>query len=548
MKIKKLRKRVNYSISESGIYPYRIYRMAVAALLTLLAGFLSFKAQPVYMANDDATMELIANGVITGEPNPYLVLSSSVIGVVLSYLYKCIPEMNWYALYLHFVYCLSFFFIYFNILQRSSFGNVVFKVVIIFILQFLLLLEIHFTIASLLLAAVSFLALIDYQINKNNANLLIGIILLSLSILIRFESLYVYIAICMPVLIFRAISNKEYKVVLFTAIVLAMGFLTTVIDHSIMSKKVGYNLFSFIRATETIIDNPNVINEEDLQKVGWSKNDLNLMMIFFFVEQKIYSVEKIMLLAKGKAGVKSFPLMVSEFSNSIMKSMIYIAILSLVFLQFITSGSKQEKIQLRSFYMLLILAAGLIIALVLLARLPFYLFLTLIMFPLLFGIYYSNYSSNKLLIPGLFFILILFLFEFPKGLSSRTELRNRLEENLIYMEKYPATTFQNINMAFYANGFYDFKSRMYGRPRNLLMFGWVIGTPAYFEHLMFHELESGHLEGLFTRRDIEIISDLEFVFQYIELQIYATYNKKIRFILHDQNGNIKSYKASSDFP
>jgi hypothetical protein len=533
---------MTFSVMLHKISSSRISALFFAVLLCFLAVVLALNSWAIYMTNDDATMESIASGVLTGIPNPHLVLTSSIIGYFLAECYKVLPQINWYALYLLAGYCIPFVVLYYRSLSSSSLFNAVFKCSILFILQYLLLLELQFTVASLLMAAAGFLLVYKTRHSKGGFELFIGSVLLCFAFLMRFESIYVLCILGLPLLLYRSYLTKTVRLTFLVIMLLFIGYAVTISDHAIMSKKVGYDLFSFIRATETIIDNPNQINMTDLDEIGWSSTDLNLMRLYFFVDQEIYSPEKVIHLAEGKKGRRTVEMMAMEAASLIKDGYLFILMLLLIIIH-LSGSANSDKSAIISFALMNTLVLLLMFILLLSVRLPFHLFLPLLLFPILFAIDNFNFSRNSWSIPICLVLAILTIIECRESFFKRKELAFRLEENLSYMSKWPGLTFQNTNMAVYSNALFGIRNKMYSRPKNLLWFGWIIGTPAYFEHLRLHKLERSHLSGICMRSDILFISDWPIFLELVQAQFKSIEGQACLFKQYDQKGNLRVFKA-----
>lgn len=495
------------------------------------------------MTNDDATMELISSGALTGCPNPYLVLSSSVIGFFLSECYKAEPEFNWYTIYLLTCYTIPFLVLYYRSLSTFFVFSTVLKIGVLFTIQYQLLLELQFTVASLVMVAVAFLLFMQVAQNKVNFNLFVASILLCFAFLIRFESIYVFSIVALPVIFYKTYLTKKYWVVFYVVASLSMGYVITVLDHSIMSNKVGYDLFSFIRATETIIDNPNTIQQSDLDEVGWSSKDLELMKLYFFLDQEIYSPDKVIHLANGKRGNRTIKMIIEEAVSLFKGGYIYLLIYFFLLLQIRLQSVKYGNPVFAQFMLLIAIISLLIIFLLLYVRLPFHLFLPLILIPAFFAIDTLLFSHNKFTIPLVLLLILSLYIKNEKALLKRNNLIFNLHENLHYMSRFPDKIFHNTNIAIYGGAFCGIRNKMYDKPKNLLLFGWVIGTPAYFDHLNLHKLSQNSLSGICTRPDILFISQSPVFLELIEAQFNSKGAHACSFDLFNQQGNIRVFKA-----
>jgi len=83
----------------------RLHPLGAAALL-VFSVFVVFllSSFPQFATSDDLTMKWIANGLITADgPSGELVFTSVLIGAPIAALYRLVPELPWYAIYLYLV-------------------------------------------------------------------------------------------------------------------------------------------------------------------------------------------------------------------------------------------------------------------------------------------------------------------------------------------------------------------------------------------------------------------------------------------------------------
>lgn len=62
-------------------------------LFRLLTGF-------IYLTNDDMYLQAIVSGELSGTPDAHMIYSNYILGLILSFLYRIIPTIPWYGIYL----------------------------------------------------------------------------------------------------------------------------------------------------------------------------------------------------------------------------------------------------------------------------------------------------------------------------------------------------------------------------------------------------------------------------------------------------------------
>ena len=74
----------------------------------------------IYLTNDDMYLQAIVSGEISGSPDAHMIYSSYILGFLLSSLYRLLPGLPWYGLYLTGIFVLCFFLILYRILERTE--------------------------------------------------------------------------------------------------------------------------------------------------------------------------------------------------------------------------------------------------------------------------------------------------------------------------------------------------------------------------------------------------------------------------------------------
>lgn len=70
--------------------------VAVAGMFVLYRLFTDF----IYLTNDDMYLQAIVSGEISGKPDPHMIYSNYILGMMLSFLYSCTTQVPWYGIYL----------------------------------------------------------------------------------------------------------------------------------------------------------------------------------------------------------------------------------------------------------------------------------------------------------------------------------------------------------------------------------------------------------------------------------------------------------------
>jgi len=129
--------------------------------LILFSLFLVF-ITPVYETNDDLTMQLIASGFYTGDPDAHLVFTNILIGWVLRFFYASWAGCNWYLIYILLVHYAAFTAIAFVVMSRwFSWLSAWLYVGFVLLVEPHILLNLQFTTTAFLAGTAGLLLLVD---------------------------------------------------------------------------------------------------------------------------------------------------------------------------------------------------------------------------------------------------------------------------------------------------------------------------------------------------------------------------------------------------
>ena len=96
------------------------YGLALTVLSIPLIILFAFDVTPIYYNNDDLFLKQVASGELTGTPETHLLHLGFLPGCLLSALYRILPLVPWYGIFLFGCMYLSIFIAYVAILKRTS--------------------------------------------------------------------------------------------------------------------------------------------------------------------------------------------------------------------------------------------------------------------------------------------------------------------------------------------------------------------------------------------------------------------------------------------
>ena len=245
--------------------------------------------------NDDIVMLLFASGDYTGTPEFRLVFINSIFGFLLSGLYSITKGIEWYSFLFSIFQILSLSVILWSIIKHNA--SFIWKVAFIL---FFLVLEARFIAQFQFTTTASMLALAGLILFSFNgkARIILGLTLLVISSLVRFEACMLVIILFVPLLLKKYIEEKNYKEIKYISYAIAaisllygVNYLTYQTDN----EWAAYYQYNKIRGE--INDNPNSQRIQNNLPGEVEKIDYELLISFFpdygkMNLEKIKSIEK----------------------------------------------------------------------------------------------------------------------------------------------------------------------------------------------------------------------------------------------------------------
>jgi hypothetical protein len=502
----------------------------------LFAHFFIFDC--IYSENDDVAMQIIANGTLSGVPNPYLYLTSTKIGWVLNKLYSYDIDANWYFIYIIFSYSLFFCLSIFLMLD-SSFNSKKrwLKILTFSLIMFLAVLKLQFTIIAILLVFLAFIFFIAYLRHGKQIFFFVGLFLLVYAVLIRYDVLYVFLFIFSLPIGYLFISRGKWMKIGILTFTIFLLISNNFFEKSEMNSVVGFDFAKFVKDTETILDNPNAIDLIDLEEAGFNRDSYRLLNNYFFIDSEVNDHESISELASGNKGIRNIGELFYVFFLAIFQSWFFI--LLIIFSMFFIRVADKSKTLVFLTSTLIIL---LLLFLALFFRLPYHVAFPLFFILFLLRLNFGNFRFGKRTSTFLLIALALFLVDFAQKSAEnkgKLEVLNEFVDLLHQNEDLIFQTALSSEIPFEALG--GFENKLLNSPRNLLVFGWLINTPAYNSQLRKLNIEN-HFKFLIRDKRVRMISNSNVFVKIIESQSKVQYNKDIVFIIDSTTANYTIYK------
>ncbi len=292
--------------------PHRFLIILVLSLALFAAALSWLSVQ--YQTNDDAAMNIYAAGKALGQPpSEFLLFQHFTIGLALKFLYTHLPGIPWYGALMYAYLFLSSLVIGYAISRlnpRSSVLGLLITALILFYLP--VILTPQFTLCSgyLALSGILLLYSIVYKPHvseKANLSLLtIAAALLILAGLIRFYSLFLALLSMAPLylhlLVTRFTMALRRLLPTLCCVVLISGLLNwgqkLYYEHS-----PGWERFySYNNVRADFIDRHKIPWDSStrplFQQIGWSRNDLTMLTLWFYLDPKVYSFQNLLFISQ----------------------------------------------------------------------------------------------------------------------------------------------------------------------------------------------------------------------------------------------------------
>lgn len=290
--------------------------------------FVAFVSNSVYFqTNDDFWQMLITSGVIYGYPSSELLYVGKPLSALIAQLYVFSSQYAWYTIVLlatQGLAVLGYFFIIDEMKQTEivegktslvllSFAPVIFFLIFFFALQF--------TQTAVMAAGVGVLLLL---LSKNYKNLLFGLALLLIGIFWRLDAGLLAIALVLSFYLTQQTLNQKNlkdqfknKGVWLTLITACFAYGVYFIDMNEKSPFISEEkkfALTYLGSLEKVLAyEPTGKAKENLQreakKVGWTKNDFNLLSRWYFANKEIYTIDrnlKLTDLTKPESNIKFY--------------------------------------------------------------------------------------------------------------------------------------------------------------------------------------------------------------------------------------------------
>ena len=317
-----------------------------------------------YEQVDDFIIYNLYSG-LDGTYNPHGIYIHPILCILLSTLYRISPIINWHSIFLLSMQFLCFSLIGYTIIKKHNNGiSIILYAIFASIFYPTLLMLVQYTSVAALLILTSFILLIDMieqkEIKSKKYKLLI-LLLFTLGIMLRFQSLFIiipfrgiYFILYTTEYFKKNIEKQQFtkiiKYYVILAIIVIVTYITNLIIYNIDNVYKEYTEFNNARSTlHDVFYVDYKQNKEIFDEIGWSENDFYMFNTFNFGDENIYSKENIKKVAdymKQKdiqiVFNKDFKQILDDFKSEMSNTYIYISILFFgVFIFSLFNGNKK---------------------------------------------------------------------------------------------------------------------------------------------------------------------------------------------------------------
>jgi hypothetical protein len=271
------------------------------SLLSVTAFFIITLATfHIKFGNDDAYQNLISAGISqTNAPSEYLLFVHVGVGLFLKQLYTFSPSIPWYGISFYFLLYISFVLMGFALLRLNT--PLILWILWLIVFGILSILILSFTIIALFLVGSGILVLASILLKQPPPKLYItcygvAILLIELSGLMRFNAMLLglgfFVLLGALSFLYQLKISKIHIVVLIGA--LSFAYVLKIVDREYYKNSPGWETVQEYNESRLyFIDRSRVHYTPEtspfFDKVHWTKNDYDMLGLWFFADEARYS-------------------------------------------------------------------------------------------------------------------------------------------------------------------------------------------------------------------------------------------------------------------
>jgi hypothetical protein len=269
--------------------------------------------RPGYAINDDIKMISVVAGYPIGSPQPFLIFSNVLLGFMLVPLYALATRANWEVLLFVLLQFVSVWAVLQAVLSSSlAARHKAFAVVAVLVCEAYFVLNITFTTtASFACLAGSCLLLSGARSSRDFrlAPTLAGGGLIFVSSFIRFEMVPITLSLALPAVV---LARRAFRLQRLVLALLATGLFVCagyVFNLQYVRASQEWHAYDVYNNTRSLIQDTHRLENlgRTIRRIGWSANDQELFVRWYFPDPQTYSLDKLQFLVDHVPALSSDP-------------------------------------------------------------------------------------------------------------------------------------------------------------------------------------------------------------------------------------------------
>lgn len=297
-----------------------LHRSETRALLTSAIFFVLCLAllRPGYAINDDLNMIALLSGYPGGHPEPFVIFSNVLVGLILAPLYGLHTNINWEVLLYLLIHFVSVWVLVDLVLRASAERRLkAAGVLVVLACDIYFILNITFTTTAAF-ACLAGSSLILFAVRSSagfrSAPMWGGALLVLLGGLVRPEMPLIALTLAPPaaVLAYRTFKLVPlFRAILVTAMLVGAAFL---FDRLYIRSAPAWRAYDVYNSTRSLLHDTHRLENvgHRIRRIAWSPNDQELFARWFFPDPDVYSLERIQYLVDHVSPFSSNPLYTLE--------------------------------------------------------------------------------------------------------------------------------------------------------------------------------------------------------------------------------------------
>ncbi len=266
-----------------------------------------------FHTNDDYGMSSLASGAFTGHPDGRLVYVNPLVGYPISWLYRLVPSMPWYALSYYVVHCLALAAIADVLVRRRrELGQLVTitTAAVVFAVAPRFLLQLSFTTTAFMAALAGVVLTVDICLEPRWRQHLMraatAALLITVALSIRQNAALAVLLVSSPLL--AVVSFRRPRVGLsLTGLALGVWALNRLVVCFILDANyrsfLAYNqLRGGLHGTPRI--SAEALTPNLLSQIGWTSTDRGMFAYFLFDDRSLFGFESLQIITNNTSAVR----------------------------------------------------------------------------------------------------------------------------------------------------------------------------------------------------------------------------------------------------